>query len=252
MSGVASAVALLSLAVGSAAHLAIAAGGISLLTAGHPCPGPLVGTPTNGAGSTFSAVHLPVPETCAGRTVEVRVLAGTTQVAAGSTTVTTTGPTDVPVGGYTATGSLSVVAVVDGWALDVSWSHESVPAGLPATCTTTHPQATCEADVRLRPNPSWTTGYDLDITIRDTRGIGAAHRYAWTVEIDFSATGYPFVPRSANGSGVVRQSTCAQLPVLTVTGVTDWGNHDTLGRGETRTIWIQPRSGTGGSLFSCP
>jgi hypothetical protein len=183
--------------------------------------------------------------------VQVTVLNGTTVVAQGQAIASGATATLTGLAGYSAQSGYTVQATVGGWNLPTTWSY-TPPTSLAATCRTAHPNATCAATVVMRPNPGWTTGYDLDITIRDTRTIGSNSDHPWTIEIDFSSAGYPFVPNAANASGLVRQSTCAALPILTMTGTTGWGEHHLLRRGSVRTVWLQPVSTGSGSLFSCP
>ncbi len=239
--------------LGSAATLTVNAASISTFTVTHPCPGNATAVPAGASGTQFTGVTVTLPSTaCNGRVVHVTVLNGTTVVRQGQATVVGATATVAGMAAYTAQSGYTVRATVSGWNLPTTWSYTPPPVSLVATCRTTHPNATCAADVVLRPNPGWTTGYDLDITIRDTRTIGNSNAYAWTIEIDFSSLGYPFVPTAANATGLVRQSTCAARPVLTMTGVTGWGEHHLLRRGDSRTVWLQPLSTGTGSLFTCP
>ena len=232
--------------VGSAASLTITGGSLGTHAAGRPCSGTLAAT-TAPTSLPVSTVTITPPAACVGRTVTVAVNDGV-NVRQGTATAPASGSVTVGLdGSYSPSATTQVAAVVSGWYLPTSWAYTPPAVGLTATCSTTHPQAYCAADVVLR--DSWVGGYNLDITVRDTRAKGNNKPYAWTVVIDFSSTGYPFVPNAIDGSGVVTASTCAQRPTLTFTGVTGL---DLLGEGETRTFWIQPKSSGIGSVLTCP
>jgi hypothetical protein len=233
----------------SAASLSVIAGKLAAFGATHPCPGTLAAT-TSPTSIPVSTVTITPPAACVGRTVAVTVVAGATQVQ-GTVTAPASGSVTVALNGsYTPSTSTQVVAVVDGWDMPTSWVYTPPAVGLTATCSTTQSHATCAADVVLR--DSWAGGYNLDITVRDTRTFGNGNLYAWTVVINFSSAGYPFVPNAIDGSGVVTASTCGQRPTLTFRGVTSWGTYDRLGTGDTRTFWIQPRSSGTGGVLTCP
>lgn len=235
----------------SAASLSVFAGKLGTFAATHPCPGTATATVATPVGSTYSAVSVTVPSGCSGRRLDLTLLNGSTALQNGTATVASSGATTVTFAGtYTATPFLTVQAVVAGWNLPTTWAYTPPVVGLTATCSTTKSNATCAADVVLR--DYWAGGYNLDVTVRDTRTIGNANQYAWTVVINFSSAGYPFVPNAIDGSGVVTASTCGQRPTLTFTGVTNWGTHHLLGTGETRTFWLQPKSSGTGTILTCP
>jgi len=235
--------------VGSAAGLTITGSSLGTHAAGHPCPGTLAAT-TASTSLPVSTVTVTAPPACAGRTVTVAVNDGV-NVRQGTATAPASGSVTVGLSGsYSPSATTQVAAVVSGWYLPTSWAYTPPAVGLTATCSTEQPEASCAADVVLR--DSWAGGYNLDITVRDTRTIGNSHQYAWTVVINFSSTGYPFVPNAIDGSGVVTASTCGERPTLTFTGVTNLGTHHLLGTGETRTFWIQPKSSGTGSVLTCP
>ena len=240
----AAAVLCVGLVVANAATLNLADGSLSAAVIARPCAGTLAAT-TPPTSIPVSTVTITPPAACVGRTVAVTVVAGAEQ-RQGTATAPASGSVTVTLdGSYTPSTSTQVTSVVDGWGLPTSWAYTP-----PATCSTEQPEASCAADVVLR--DSWAGGYNLDITVRDTRTIGNSHQYAWTVVINFSSTGYPFVPNAIDGSGVVTASTCGERPTLTFTGVTNLGTHHLLGTGETRTFWIQPKSSGTGSVLTCP
>jgi len=249
MAALAAVVVLAGVSFASAAGLPLNGGVLTSANLTHPCAGNLAAT-TPPTSIPVSTVTITPPAACVGRTVAVTVVAGAVQ-RQGTATAPASGSVTVTLdGSYSPSTTTQVAAVVDGWNLPTTWSFTPPAVGLTATCSTTHPRASCAADVVLR--NSWAGGYNLDITVRDTRTNGNTKRYAWTVVIDFSSTGYPFVPNAIDGSGVVTASTCTQRPTLTFTGVTDLGTHHLLGEGETRTFWIQPKSSGTGSVLTCP
>lgn len=119
-----------------------------------------------------------------------------------------------------------------------------------AACSTPDPDLPCTAEVRM--GNVWDAGYDLYVVVRDARTGGSTAMVPWTVTLDFSDAPFPWVPRGVDGSGLVAHTSCTDLPLLTVTGRTDWGQHHQLGPGQTREIWLQAHSDPVGNLVVCP
>lgn len=234
--------------VAQAARLDVDAGQVSTIDGGHPCPDAVEVTPTSGSGTSFTAVSVPVPAACAGRPVGVVLLNGTTVVASGTVTSATSPTTTVPVGVYTAAAGLAARVVVDGWVVDADWSF--APSGPAIRCWTTDTARPCTATVTVRNNHVWSWGYDLDIVVSDARTSPGNNGVAWTVELDFSNAAYPWVPNGVDGWSVLAGSTCADLPLLTLTGRPDHGNHE-LRRGTQVAFSIQPNNNGTGNLLAC-
>ncbi|WP_035057483.1 hypothetical protein, partial [Cellulomonas bogoriensis] len=166
---------------------------------------------------------------------------GGTVLAAGATTVTLDGPVTVSPG-------TPVAVVVDGWHSGADLVLTDPPPAV--TCSTGDPARPCEATLTVR--DGWATGYNLDLTIRDVRPGNANNPVPWRVTIDFSAADVPFVPTGLEGSGVVVESSCGDLPRVTFSGVTTWGEHHLLRRGDSRTVWLQARDDGSGGILRCP
>ncbi len=238
----------MSLGGGSAASLALGSATLTSVAVGHPCPGTLAATTPTTSGSV-STVQLTPPAACAGRVVAVAVSDGTV-VRQGTAVAPASGSVTVALdGAYVPGVATTVAATVDGWSLPTTWSY--VPGARPAIrCWTSDPTRPCSASVTVR--DAWSSGYNLDITITDTRATNANNPVPWTIEIDFSNSRYPFVPNALEGSGVVpAANACGARPVLTFTGVTTWGEHDTLRHGTQRTVWIQARNDGSGAVLDC-
>lgn len=232
----------------SAASLGITGARLGTFTDGHPCPGTLQATtPTTTTGSA-STVDVVAPAACAGRLLTVAVQdgyvvrQGTGIAAAGSVTIALDGQ-------YTPSTGVVVDATASGWGLATTWAY--TPPAVPAIrCWTSDPLRPCTATVVVR--DSWATGYNLDITIADARTTNANNPVPWTIEIDFSNGTYPFVPNALDGSGVVPgANACGTRPVMTFTGVTNWGEHNVLRRDSVRTVWIQARNDGIGTVLDC-
>lgn len=239
--------------LGSAATLTVNAASMSTFIVTNPCDGTAQANPSDPVGNSgkYRDVEVVLPAGCSG-TLQVAVLDDGSPLTTATVPVAS-GTITIDVGQQYSPDGITAVGTLDGWYLPISWSFgPPAPGPLAATCqlATNNPNITCEADVVLR--DSWGTGYNLDIAIRDTRSVGNNDQFAWTIEIDFSGAGYPFVPAAADGSGVVPQSTCGDLPVLTLTGTTGWGSHHLLGPDETRSVWVQPKTSGSGALFTCP
>lgn len=206
-------------------------------------------TPASGSGTSFTAVSVPVPAACAGRRVGVVLLDGATVVASGTVASATSPTTTVPVGAYAASAGLDARVVVDGWEVGADWRF-TPPSGPAITCTTSDPARPCTATVTVRNNHVWSWGYDLDIVVSDARTSPGNNGVAWTVELDFSNAAYPWVPNGVDGWSVLAGSTCADLPLLTLTGRPDHGNHE-LRRGTQVAFSIQPHNNGTGNLLAC-
>lgn len=232
----------------SAASLTVGGATITAVTVAHPCPGTLAATTPSTTGSV-STVQVTPPAACAGRTVAVAVSDGTV-VRQGTALAPASGSVTVALdGAYVPGVATTVAATVDGWSLPTTWSY--VPGVRPAIrCWTSDPARPCSASVTVR--DAWSSGYNLDITITDTRATNANNPVPWTIEIDFSNARYPFVPNALEGSGVVpAANACGARPVMTFTGVTTWGEHNMLRRDTQRTVWIQARNDGSGAILDC-
>ncbi len=234
----------------SAAHLDLRGASLTTTSAGHPCPGTLAATtPTTPTPTTaVSTVTVTAPAACAGRTLHIAVNSGGT-VVEGTAQAPASGSVIVHLdGSYVPTASTTVAATVSSWGLPTTWSY--TPPNVPAIrCYTGDVARPCAATVVVR--DSWATGYNLDITITDTRANGN-NPVPWTIELDFSNATFPFVPNALDGSGVVpAANACQSNPVMTFTGVTNWGEHHMLRRDSTRTVWIQARNDGMGAVLDC-
>lgn len=231
----------------SAASLGITAQ-LGTFSAAHPCPGTLAAT-TPSTLTPVQTVTVTAPAACAGRTLTVAVRDGV-NLRQGSAVAPTSGSVTVSLDGtYMPSASVLVNATVSGWVLPATWSY--TPPSVPAIrCYTSDPLRPCSATVVVR--DQWATGYNLDITITDTRTTNANNPVPWTIEIDFRNATYPFVPNALDGSGVVpAANACTTSPVMTFTGVTTWGEHNVLRRGSVRSVWIQARNDGTGAVLDC-
>lgn len=239
--------------IGSAATLTVNAASISTFTATNPCGGTAQASPTNWVGGSgkYTGVELVLPPGCSG-TLQVAVLDGgslltTATVPAASGTI----PIDVGQQYYPA--GITVVGTLAGWHLPITFAGGGTPPASAITCTTDDPTRPCTATVVIRNDNVWAEGYDLDITITDARPGNSNDPSPWTITLDFSDSFYPWVPNALNGSGVVVESSCADLPLLMLSGVTTtWGEYHLLRQDTVRTVWIQPRNDGSGTLLTCP
>nr|WP_297426092.1 hypothetical protein [uncultured Actinotalea sp.] len=256
----------LGVTVANAAHVEVRGGALAVLAAGPPCEGSVALTaPVPGSGAQVVAA---VPAGCAGRILRVAlptthgVRQGAVVVpeasggAPAATTVTTTVVLDGP---FQGTAAVQPAATVGGWSLPVTWSPAVTPGVITATCRTyaangsPAPDRPCAATVRL--GTARSEGYDLALTVRDTRetvGTSANNPVRWEVTIDLS--GAPFRPLGVRSSGLLAVSSCAELPLLTVRGVTGWGDHHELRRGTVRAdLWLQGHAQRGSQeILVCP
>lgn len=102
----------------------------------------------------------------------------------------------------------------------------------------------------------WAAGYDVYVTVRDARTNGSTALVPWTVRLDLAQAPFPWVPDALGASGLVAGTTCADLPVLEVSGVTGWGDHHLLGPGAPvhEDVWLQAHRGdpaAPGTLLDC-
>ncbi|MBX9247092.1 S24/S26 family peptidase [Actinotalea ferrariae] len=119
-----------------------------------------------------------------------------------------------------------------------------------ASCTTADPDLPCTAEVRLIHD--WGHGYDVELVVRDARTSTSGAMTPWTVVLDLSAPPFPWVPDVVDAEGLVLGSTCADLPVMVVTGTTGWGDHHLLGPGASRSMWLQAHpDALAGDLLVC-
>ncbi len=259
-----------------ASRITIAAGGLSAIDVGHPCAGSATATAATRSGTTYSGVAVEVPTGCTGRWLEVRLLSGTTVLGSGTAQVVASGATVVAVGSYTATGTLTVRAVVDGWALPVTWAFTPPVA---ASCRLTAdvvgygPDAqgrwmpilgpptspTSCAVTEVSPGNSWTSGgltySQFTVTVRNTSSVEAV----WRATLDFARSPFPgWTPRGIVGLGNGQGSTgwnaravegCGRLPLLDVVG--NEGSTQVLGPDQSRSFAFQLISGPAGELV-CP
>ncbi|NCT92531.1 hypothetical protein GXB85_16465 [Cellulomonas sp. APG4] len=240
-----------SAAVGHAARLPLAPASLTSVTVAERCADAIAVTAP--ATTTATVVRLTVPQECVGSEARLR-LVGTAGPLAQDDVVAglpAAGAVDVPVPAYAPAAVVGVALTLDGWGVVATWTWTPPVAGPAITCWTSDPARPCTATATVRGGNVWSTGYDLDITVRDARTGNANNPVEWTIRIDFSHSRYPWVPTSAFGSGVVRQSSCADLPVLTLAGQTGWGDHHTLRKGDVRSVWVQPRNDGAGGLLSC-
>lgn len=132
------------------------------------------------------------------------------------------------------------------WTQTVEVPTPQLPA---ATCTTTDPELPCTAEVQVL--DSWAGGYNLRLHVRDARQNGSTVKVPWTVTLNFATAPFPWVPRSVDAEGLVAHTTCADLPVLVVSGSTDRYEEHLLGPGETRQRWLQGHDRSTGTLLGC-
>lgn len=237
--------------VGHATRLPLAPVPLTSLTVAERCAPEVAATAP--ATPTATVVRLTVPPTCVGTEARLRLVGASGPLAATDAVVVlgSAGSVDVPVPAYAPAGVTGLALTLDGWGVATAWTWTPPATGPAITCWTSDPARPCVATVTVRGGNVWSTGYDLDITVRDVRAGNANNPVEWTIRLDFSSSVYPWVPTGAFGSGVVRQSSCADLPTLTLTGQTGWGEHHTLRRGDVRTVWVQPRNDGAGGLLSC-
>lgn len=243
------------IATASAAQLTIGAGSLASASGAHPCAGVATATATGVSGTTATGVRVTVPDGCAGHTVAVTVLSGTTTVASGSATVVT-GATVVPVAAYTPATSLAVQAVVDGWSLPVTWSWTPpvtgpvscrIPADTSVTCTAT-----------LAGGTQW--GYPAITTFNRFVEVTTTSPTAvvWEVTFHLDDAAWPVrasrLTDTQGGLVLVSASACGTSPrTVTVRGTTSWGSYHQVRSGVTRSMQVEGSSiGGSGNLLSCP
>lgn len=259
-----------------ASRITIAAGGLSAIDVGHPCAGSATATAATRGTTSYSGVSVEVPTGCSGRWLEVRLLSGTTVLGSGTAQVVASGATVVPVGSYTATGTLTVQAVVDGWALPVTWSftppvaaacrltadvvgygHDAQGRWMPILGPPTSP--TSCAVTGVSPGNSWTSGgltySQFTVTVRNTSSVEAV----WRATLNVAQSPFPtWTPRGINGLGDGQGSTgwnaraaegCGRLPLLDVVG--NEGSTQVMAPGQSRSFSFQLVSGPAGDLV-CP
>lgn len=243
------------LQVASASSVSVGAGDLSTADIGHPCPGTATTTAAMPSGTSHTAVQVSLPTGCAGRQVSVTVLNGTTVVASGSQTVAASGPTVVGTGTYTASATLRVEAVVDGWPLPATWSY--TPTVLPAvSCRiVNHPSATCSFEITSF--TSWADPWPgINKFELNGRVVGEhnANGQVWELTFDFTNAQYPFVPRGLQSNGgLVLRSDCSQLPQMVARGNPNWaGPYDQIRAGQTRSVYLQGYLSSAGNLLTCP
>lgn len=228
-------------AVASAARMDVAGGSLTSFVAGHPCAGSATTTAGPVTGGSATAVAVTPPAGCAGRPLQVTVLSGSTVLASGAATVAASGATSVPVGAYAPSASLTVRAVVDGWALPTTWSYS--PPGNPfGTCTvvntTGNPIAgqTCSV-TDLRMGTSW--GADGSRTANmyvsfSSTGVNGNQRVQFSLNLQ-GAQGVPAgwnwsTSGSLSGGNISTLSgyACSELPVLRGQTPPGWGSYTSV------------------------
>jgi hypothetical protein len=226
---------------GSAAALGVNGGFLGTYSATHPCPGTATVTPTTGSAITFSAVGVTVPAGCAGRTLKLTMISGST-VLSGTATVAVSGATVVSFAPttYNALSSWTIAAVVDGWNLPTTWSFTPPPFW--CTVVTTGSTATCTATVTIfvgtKPGGSSSaTYYDVVVTTTSTSYV------QWEVGFYLDSPFYGARPTRLGNStldgyndgrtnwngtnnAVTRQSACSVIPLLTVRGNNTGGGNN--------------------------
>lgn len=239
----------------SAAQLAVDGGALTATTVTHPCPGTAAATAATVSGSSASGVAVIVPDGCATRTLDVTVLSGSTVVASGSTPVTS-GTTTVPVGAYTPTASMTVLAVVDGWDLPVTWSY-TPPATGPVSCRVpADSSVTCTATMGSGSQWGWPTVTTFNRFVQVT--TSSAKPVVWEVTFHLDDPAWPVrasrLTDTQGGLVLVSASACGSSPrTVTVRGTTSWGQYDQVRSGVTRTMQVEGSSiGGTGNLLSCP
>lgn len=225
------------LGLASASTLDLSARPLTSAETTHPCPGTATAT-TGSTGSTrANGVAVTLPAGCAGRSVQLSVLSGTTVLASGAETTIPGSSGTVPTPAYTASNALTVRATVDGWDLPVTWSwRPHITCRVPANAT-----IPCTASVALftgvKPGGTGTFSYyDVVVTTTSTTAV------QWEVTFDLTRPFYPSLPAQLGNStldvyndgqttwngdtstatpsnDVTRTSTCAAYPgSLVVTG----------------------------------
>lgn len=236
----------------SAASLSLNAGTVTALVGEHPCAGQATATPTSGSGTTYLATSVTVPPGCAGLSLGVTLLQGTAVVRSGTATVASSGATVVTFAtSYTASSTMTIQATVGGWDLPTSWTFAPLPA---VSCRVfDHPSATCSVIVTnftVWGYPS-ATHFQLDLQVVGNHNANNQH---WELTFNLADSFFPFVPHGVQSNGgLVLQSGCSALPVMTVRGNPGWaGPYDQIRSGETRPVYIQGYLGGGGNLVTCP
>ncbi|WP_024285688.1 hypothetical protein [Cellulomonas sp. KRMCY2] len=199
LAGALAALALLAtISFASAASQPLAGATMTSTAVGHPCAGPAAATATNGTTMTFSAVSITVPAGCAGRTVLLTLLNGTTPVGSGSAAAAASGATVVSLPTYTALSSLTVQATVGGWNLPTTWSFTPphiwctvVSGGSPgATCT-----ATVTRFTGIKESGSLVADY-YDVVVETTSALALR----WQVTFNLPHPFYGTVPTALGNS----------------------------------------------------
>jgi hypothetical protein len=199
-----------------AASMGVTGGAISTSAVGHPCPGTAATTPAMGSvgATTFTGLSVTVPAGCEGRQLTVTVLSGTTVLRSGAAAVAASGETVVGFGtpAYTPTTTLTVQAVVDGWALPTTYTF--VPH---IWCTVLAGGGTCTATVALRTTWAGIQYWDIDVT-----ATGNWWR-EWEVGFNLDHPFYGGRPVRMDNSDldaedVERASLCAEVPTFRVNG----------------------------------
>lgn len=243
------------IATASAAQLVVDGGSLASTGGTHPCVGTGTATAAGVSGQSASGVGVVVPNGCAGRTVAVTVLSGGTTVASGNAQVVA-GTTTVPVSAYTPTASLTVQAVVDGWALPVAWSW-TPPATGPVSCRIpANPSVTCQATVAG--GSDW--GYPVTTTFNRFVEVTTTSQtpVVWEVTFHLDDPAWPVrasrLTDTQGGLVLVSASPCGASPrTVTVRGTTSWGQYHQVRSGQTRSMQIEGSSiGGTGNLLSCP
>lgn len=240
----------------NASHLPVTGGQLSAGSVDNPCATATLAVTNAVTPDTTDTDTVTVrrdaawPAECESKQVQLVVAAGA--VNAYATFAPPAVGTDVAItldSAFTPTTSTTAQATVAGWAVGATFTF-TPPSGPAITCSTSNPTRPCTATVVVRNGHVWSWGYDLDIVVRDARTVPANNPVTWTVEIDFRNALYPWVPNGIDGWSVLTPTTCADLPVLTLTGRPDHYNH-TLTRGTEVSFSIQPHNNGTGNLLAC-
>ncbi|WP_199422789.1 signal peptidase I [Actinotalea solisilvae] len=160
--------------VAHAASLSLRAASLGTFSAGHPCPTTVQAVSSAVSGGTSTSVSLTFASAaCSGRTVRLAVVTGST-VVQGTALVSGTSAV-VPVA-HSPQATTTVVATVDGWHLQPTYTPPAAPAGKPidvgnpttvlqpVVYTTVSPTRFCAAiDVQPTAAPAtWALRVDLN------------------------------------------------------------------------------------------
>lgn len=227
------------LVVANAASLQVQSGTLGAQVSDHPCSGTAAATAATGSGTTYSAVSIiTVPSGCAGKELFLTLLNGSTVLRSGTANVAGSGATTVTfTGTYTATSSLTVQAVVDGWNLPTTWTF-TPPVSYPIcqVCRlvggveTARPGSTCTV-TGLTVDSYWgTVGSRMANVSIAFSYSGATYPDYFKFTVDMTtATGLPagwnWATSGTKGGNLVLSPSyqCSSLPILVGSSDPGWG-----------------------------